>query len=624
MLISDLRFPCVCDILLDQARVLVMHISGSTGKSKPAWHVARTMSIGLIRFLRTIVVLTILGSSQLSLSAITHAQSSGLAERVEKLRKTKATDEQKLAKQLPQVEAYQKMLKSVALVRIYSDDGYTSGTAWLIDAENRIFVTNQHVIEGSADCTLYFPEYRDGKLLTDPTQAIRDERAHVGTVIDSAVEYDLALIQLKEAIPEGCVPLEIAERPAAPGEKIHSLAGSTVGSQSLWVYSTGHVRQTVRGSMANGYEATLLESDMATNQGNSGGPVCNDQGEVIAVVEGHVENVRLVSIYVSQESLLEYLADGLRCVNPKTVEDLKFASERNLREERTDYALELVTGALKLEPENASLYCLRGWCWYELDDRESSLGDFDEALQLDRRCPDAHYGKAAWARDLGDFEEALESISTAIRNNPSSSDYFICRGQIYGMQEMWDKALQDFTSALRKDPDSSEARLHLGYANIELKNYEQGIAELEQVVSIYSDDPTIFMYYGIAFEGLGRTAEAIDFYMHSRSLDPEDSEILFRLAGVLIQTEQYQAALDPLYAALETGEEEATASFLVGICLYTLKDPSFKQYLARAAELDPENEDFAEAYRRASDSRRGEQFLVYIKEAGPWLPFDKQ
>jgi len=66
-------------------------------------------------------------------------------------------------------------------------------------------------------------------------------------------------------------------------ERVHSLAGSTVGSQSLWIYSTGHVRQIVRGLMANDYEAMLLESDLATNQGDSGGSVCDDENIALSL-----------------------------------------------------------------------------------------------------------------------------------------------------------------------------------------------------------------------------------------------------------------------------------------------------------------------------------------------------
>jgi len=53
----------------------------------------------------------------------------------------------------------------------------------------------------------------------------------------------------------------MAEQSATTGQRLHSLAGSAVGLQSLWIDSTGHVRQIVRGIVATDYETMLLESD---------------------------------------------------------------------------------------------------------------------------------------------------------------------------------------------------------------------------------------------------------------------------------------------------------------------------------------------------------------------------
>lgn len=541
-------------------------------------------------------------------ASLANGQTSALAERVQKLRKKQTVPAEDQGVVPPTSEAYQRMLKSVALVQIVTDEGTHSGTAWLVDAENKVFVTNQHVIEGFADCFVYFPEFIDGRLLTDPAASVRDDRANYAKVIDSAVGFDLALIQLEGELPESCIPLEIAEQQAAPGENIHSLAGSTVGSQSLWVYSAGHVRQIVRGTMANEYEASLLESDMATNQGNSGGPVCNDKGEVVAVVEGHRTDARLVSIYISQESLLEYLADALRCVNPTTVDDLQFAAQRNIDEGRYDYALDLANEAIELAPDNAALYCLRGWCWYYLDDQDSSIGDFDEAIELDRRHAQAYYGKGLWARWEGEYEKAIELISTAIRYAPTDARLFLSRGEVYGDDlEDWRRALQDFEMALKRSAGYSDAIKWRGYARIELGSMEEGLSDLEAVVQQYTGDPLVFFYYGAACEAMGNLEEALKFYSHSRELDPNDVRNLQRLAGTLIQMTQFAEASEPLQVALQIDPEDDLSNFLMGVSLAGGGDnTNAATFLGRAVELDPENPMYADAYRRATEGEDSE------------------
>ncbi len=75
---------------------------------------------------------------------------------------------------------------------------------------------------------------------------------------------DLALLQL-ESLPEQAKSLQLAETSAAPGQtRPFDLPATVPGRESLWIYSTGHVRQVATGTLANGYESTFLESDMAT------------------------------------------------------------------------------------------------------------------------------------------------------------------------------------------------------------------------------------------------------------------------------------------------------------------------------------------------------------------------
>ncbi len=73
---------------------------------------------------------------------------------------------------------YNKILKSVALILCENTDGSTcSGTGWVLDAEQRLLVTNDHVIEGFTDCKVFFPEFIDGQLVTDPAKSIVPARA---------------------------------------------------------------------------------------------------------------------------------------------------------------------------------------------------------------------------------------------------------------------------------------------------------------------------------------------------------------------------------------------------------------------------------------------------------------
>ena len=549
--------------------------------------------------------------SLLCTGGLLHAQQteSALARRVQQLRNQQTTTASQNVANNP---AYEAMLPGVVLIRCANEDGEYSGTGWIVDVDQRLIVTNHHVVEYFIECHVYFPEYTDGQLVTDAYESVVPERAHRARVVDVSPQHDLALLQLDDELPQGATALEIAETTPAPGSPVHSIAGSTVGAQSLWVYSTGHVRQSVRGEMANGWEAMLLESDMATNQGNSGGPVCNDQGQVVAVVEGHTTNARLVSIYIGLESLLEYLGDALRCVEPKSVEDFVFAIERQLFDGRPNPALELVNQAMELDPGSAELMCLRGWCWYYNGDCETAQADFEEAIELDKKFADAYAGLAAIASDANNYESAIKHYTNAVRNDPNNGDYLLERGKVRRLMGEYEAAIRDFNAALRKDEYNLEAVKHRGYCLIDTDQLDKGLEDLEYVVEYNADDFVIFHYYGKATLRQENYEQAILFFQTSLNLNPDNAEAHCGLGLAFAESGDASSAISAFEAAINLAPYEASYHFFLGLQRIAAGLEGGEESLARASELAPENDAFREAYEEHANSSRADRNPVLV------------
>ncbi len=492
---------------------------------------------------------------------------------------------------------YKRMLQSVVLIEVATDETTSRGTGWIVDADDRLVVTNHHVIEGAENCEIYFPEFIAGRLNTDPATSLDPSRALRARVVDSDQTLDLALLQIEDPLPKDALALELADESATPGQRIHSLAGSTVGSQSLWIYSTGHVRQIVRGMLANDYEAMLLESDMATNQGNSGGPVCNDDGKVVAVVEGHRTDARLVSIYVDLQSLVEYLDQALRCVNPQSAEDLRFAAERHLGEGRPSIALSLATRATKLATDSPELLVLRGWCRFNLDDISSAEADFLDAVKADRGLAEAHDGLGHVAWQQGDLEEAKKHFTNAIRNDAEDPEYLVSRGDVNLDLGEYAEARRDFEAAIELDADYIDAKRGLAFAHIDLDEFDAGLAILDTIIESYKQDPEVFYYAGWALKNLNRLDEAVDVLQAVTKLDAEHVDAHNALCEVLLELNRFEEALPSAIIARNAYPDDAQAACRHGLALVgTGNIAEGIAEVGRAKELDPDDEDIAGAY----------------------------
>ncbi len=146
----------------------------------------------------------------------------------------------------------------------YTGDSTSSGSGVFISTDGYI-LTNNHVIEGASQ---YQVVYADG------TQ-------HDATLVGTDQYSDLAVLKVKDSVPATAT---LGNSDALnPGETVIAI-GSPLGDFKNTV-TVGVVSATGRSiDTGNGYSIDgLIQTDAAINQGNSGGPLVNLAGEVIAI-----------------------------------------------------------------------------------------------------------------------------------------------------------------------------------------------------------------------------------------------------------------------------------------------------------------------------------------------------
>lgn len=390
---------------------------------------------------------------------------------------------------------YDKTLGSVVAIMPDIGEDSSIGTGWVLDKRRRLVLTNHHVIEDATDCKVFFPMFKDGELISDVDTTLEESRAVEGKVVDSDFELDLAIVQLR-ALPPNVKELKISEANASPGQRVHSISGYANGNQGLWNYSTGHVRQRVAGDLANGGTAMLLESDMATNQGNSGGPVVNDAGEVVAVVEGHRVDARLVSIYVDRKSILKYLTDAERVLKPTSANDFLFAAERHANDFRYEEAAKFCSSAIKLE-KNPSSLSIRAGYWLDQDELELARADLKEAIAIDPSHGDTLSQMARLAMASGDVTAALKHLNDAIRSEPGKVRFREQRGLVRLEQGNYKGARRDANYVMDNADEWSLAPLMLrSKAEFELRIYDSAAQGFAEVLDYCETDYEAQMYLG--------------------------------------------------------------------------------------------------------------------------------
>ena len=197
-------------------------------------------------------------------------------------------------------------------------------------------ITNFHVAGEANRILVFFPKFRDGKLIAERSEYQDLLRKGGGTpakVVYRDQRRDLVLLEL-ELVPHGAEVIHLAKQSPSPGQRVHSV-GNPGKSGALWLYTQGTVRQVYEkkwrvrdGNSFLEFSARVVETQSPTNPGDSGGPLVNDQGDLVGVTQGMAVDASLLSLFIDVSEVKAFLAAN------KVLAKLAAAPKRGPGEER--------------------------------------------------------------------------------------------------------------------------------------------------------------------------------------------------------------------------------------------------------------------------------------------------
>ena len=180
-----------------------------------------------------------------------------------------------------------------ATVLIYAatttESGY--GTGFFV-RENGYIVTNYHIIENARliNVTLYSGEELGAQM-----------------VWYNATD-DLALIKVDG---EGYPTLRIGNSDTVQVGDVAIAIGNPAGNLCPWTTTQGIISAVNREITLEGtrsiVDMVMLQTDAQVNPGNSGGPLCNDRGEVIGIVARKMSDYEGLGLAIPINGAMEYI-----------------------------------------------------------------------------------------------------------------------------------------------------------------------------------------------------------------------------------------------------------------------------------------------------------------------------
>ncbi|MBI2424089.1 MAG: trypsin-like peptidase domain-containing protein [Candidatus Hydrogenedentes bacterium] len=295
----------------------------------------------------------------------------------------------------------------------------STGSGFIYDKQGYI-VTNNHVIEDADRITV----------------RLYNGNEYPATVVGADPESDIAVIKIDS--PEDLPVAILGDSDKLQVGQFAIAIGSPRGFEGS--VSFGHVsalgRDGLQGLSQQGLTfQNLIQTDAAINLGNSGGPLCNIQGEVVgintAIVWGANSIGFAIPINTAKRSIPELIAEG------KVTRGFLGVTIRDAREFADALSLPDNDGAIVIEVHPETPASLAG---LEHDDVIRKVngtdvkGDSDLMNQISAYAPGESVLLQVWRRDEhGDKFETLE-IKVTLQERPQQAAQAIVQEPILGMR----------------------------------------------------------------------------------------------------------------------------------------------------------------------------------------------
>ena len=195
-------------------------------------------------------------------------------------------------------DAVEKVYDSVVTVKNYvRNQLYSTGSGFVFKVDNKYgyILTNYHVISGGNEVSVVFTNNKDEKV----TIVGYDEYSDIAVL---AVDKSLVLATAQLGSSND---MRIGDTTFAVGTPVDSSVYS-------WSVTRGILSGKDRMVQVDNYVMSVLQTDTAINSGNSGGPLCNSNGEVIGIT-----NMKLASSQIEGMGFAIPIEDAVK--NAETI-----------------------------------------------------------------------------------------------------------------------------------------------------------------------------------------------------------------------------------------------------------------------------------------------------------------
>jgi tetratricopeptide (TPR) repeat protein len=455
---------------------------------------------------------------------------------------------------------------------------------------------------------------------------VKGKKGKMEGIITAERGIDVALVKSKNKV----IPIPVGDANAlTAGARIFAIGANEAGDIII-------TEGTVRNLHKLAENLTVIESSLSIPDGFNGGPLLNANGEAVGILLILDQSARFG---VASNSWSDISRTGkLTSFKDWTKEDYLATTQGAYLAGRVFYLLDNMSNAgkylervVKANPSLTEAQALLAMVYSKQRDYQAAVTAFQKVIELDPKRAPAYF-------ELGDIDfkmqkwgDAISVLEKGIALEPGNAQALFTIGNAYDAIPDFAKAAEAYERFLKLNPENAwMGYLKLGQDRLELEQYDQAVAALEQAAKAQPQDIKVNYTLAQAYQKAGQLEKAEATFKNLAAINPTDAATYYsQIVKMYDEAGQNENAIEAAKKVIELNPKSEIAVFNLGIMYQKLKRfdeaiATFKQALQIKPDYDAAYYNIGLCYSYLKDYKNSiEAFKNYVAivpdSADAWL-----
>jgi predicted O-linked N-acetylglucosamine transferase (SPINDLY family) len=211
--------------------------------------------------------------------------------------------------------------------------------------------------------------------------------------------------------------------------------------------------------------------------------------------------------------------------------------------DQLDVASQLITKAISVNSSNSAAHCNLGNVFLNLGSYEQAIESYSTALKLKSNYEEALYSRGLAYQRVSQLDQAEADYSGALNINPKHIGTLTNLGNVLQLQKRYGEAIAIYGKAIDLNLPFAEPFNNRGNLYHEQRRFEEALADFDKALAINPNYPEALSNRANSFFYLKEYDKALEGYAKAILLKPDYAEALHNRGNLYRELKLYELAM---------------------------------------------------------------------------------